>query len=147
MLKGACAPSAICALAMPRSASSSMTLWPRWARATARLMETVVLPTPPLPLAIPITWVWCRWCLSIQGLCFAACRAATDFFDWNLRELVFGLDALECQVHQRSGIKSHGSHAGLVTAPHSQNRQCMVAQGLEHLPGVGRLIELCQHDT
>ena len=50
-------PSAICALARPRSPSSSMTFLFIMVRATARLVESVVLPTPPLPLAMPITSV------------------------------------------------------------------------------------------
>src|SRR6218665_1354126 len=37
-------------LARPRSASSTSTRWPVRARAAARLAETKVLPTPPLPL-------------------------------------------------------------------------------------------------
>src|SRR3990167_5550151 len=37
-------------LARPRSASSTSTRWPRRLRAAARLAETKVLPTPPLPL-------------------------------------------------------------------------------------------------
>src|SRR3990167_336884 len=37
-------------LARPRSASSTRTRWPRRVRAAARLAETKVLPTPPLPL-------------------------------------------------------------------------------------------------
>ena len=53
-LYSARAPRAICALAKPRSASNNMTLKPIWRKATARLMEAVVLPTPPLPLAMPM---------------------------------------------------------------------------------------------
>ena len=34
-----------------------MTLCPIWLKATAKLMEVVVLPTPPLPLAMPMTSV------------------------------------------------------------------------------------------
>ena len=50
-------PRAICALARPRSASSNMTRSPISCSATARFTDTVVLPTPPLPLAMPITCV------------------------------------------------------------------------------------------
>ena len=42
-------------LARPRSASSTRTRWPLLARAAARLADTKVLPTPPLPLVIAIT--------------------------------------------------------------------------------------------
>ena len=42
-------------LARPRSASSTSTRWPRLARAAARLADTNVLPTPPLPLVTAIT--------------------------------------------------------------------------------------------
>jgi hypothetical protein len=48
---------AIWELAKPMSASNSMTLWPRCLKAIAKLTETVVFPTPPLPLAIPMTSV------------------------------------------------------------------------------------------
>ncbi len=41
-----------------------MTLAPDICRATAKLTDTVVLPTPPLPLAMPITSV--RLVLSIE---------------------------------------------------------------------------------
>ena len=34
------------------SASTTATLWPRWASATARFVVTDDLPTPPLPDAI-----------------------------------------------------------------------------------------------
>src|SRR3990167_275084 len=39
-------------LARPRSASSTSTRWPRRVRAAARLADTKVLPTPPLPLVM-----------------------------------------------------------------------------------------------
>src|SRR2546427_7580739 len=38
------------------SASMRPTLWPLWARATARLTATVDLPTPPLLEAIATAW-------------------------------------------------------------------------------------------
>ena len=50
-------PNAICALAKPRSASNSRTRLSIICKATAKLMAVVVLPTPPLPLAMPMTSV------------------------------------------------------------------------------------------
>ena len=49
--------SRICALLRPKSPSSRATLRPRLANSTARLTATVVFPTPPLPLVIPITFI------------------------------------------------------------------------------------------
>src|SRR5690606_26696901 len=48
-------PSITSTLARPRSVSSSRVRWPALTRAVARLTETEVLPTPPLPLAPAIT--------------------------------------------------------------------------------------------
>src|SRR5690606_28997365 len=48
-------PSITSTLARPRSVSSNRVRWPALARAVARLTETEVLPTPPLPLATAIT--------------------------------------------------------------------------------------------
>src|SRR6185437_979226 len=50
-----CSPSSTSTLASPRSASSSMTSRPCAAMATARLADTVVLPTPPFPPVTAIT--------------------------------------------------------------------------------------------
>jgi hypothetical protein len=48
-------PSSTSTLASPRSASTSITSRPVAAMDTARLVETVVLPTPPLPPVTAIT--------------------------------------------------------------------------------------------
>jgi len=49
-------PSSTSTLARPMSPSSSSVLRPVWAMAVERFTETVVLPTPPLPLATAITF-------------------------------------------------------------------------------------------
>src|SRR5262245_47570211 len=49
-------PSSTSTLARPRSPSSSSTRLPAALRAVARLIETLVLPTPPLP---PVTAITC----------------------------------------------------------------------------------------
>src|SRR5688500_6028149 len=46
---GVGSPGAVWAFAPPRSASTSITRLPRWASAIERLVETSVLPIPPLP--------------------------------------------------------------------------------------------------
>src|SRR5690606_15046583 len=79
-------PSITSTLARPRSVSSSRVRWPALTRAVARLTETEVLPTPPLPLATastrtgpagasapsgPLDRAWGRWgsgdCMAILG--------------------------------------------------------------------------------
>ena len=55
MWKRVCSPSKTSTLANPRSASTSMTSRPWAAIDTARLADTVVLPTPPLPPVTAIT--------------------------------------------------------------------------------------------
>ncbi len=55
-------PSSTSTLAKPRSASSSTTRRPRSARASARLTDTLVLPTPPLP---PVTAITCTGCIPM----------------------------------------------------------------------------------
>src|ERR1700721_867742 len=53
--KRVCSPSSTSTLANPRSASTNMTSRPCAAMDTARLADTVVLPTPPLPPVTAIT--------------------------------------------------------------------------------------------
>src|SRR5690606_16687962 len=48
-------PSITSTLARPRSVSSSRVRWPALTIAIARLTDTLVLPTPPLPLATAMT--------------------------------------------------------------------------------------------
>ena len=56
-LKGQVQPMAICEFAKPKSASKSITRLPDICSAMAKFTATVVLPTPPLPLATPMTSV------------------------------------------------------------------------------------------
>src|ERR1700735_5507188 len=67
-----CNPSSTSTLARPKSASTSMTARPAAAIDTARFVETVVLPTPPLPPVTAITFTG-REELSSSSLvaCFA----------------------------------------------------------------------------
>src|SRR5689334_3576784 len=60
-------PSIVCRLAAPRSASISVTRWPRRASARARFAAIVLLPTPPLPPPTAIVRVAARLGCSTMG--------------------------------------------------------------------------------
>ena len=84
MTTGGCSTPSIRGIEKPHtSASITATSWPRWARATARLVVTDDLPTPPLPDAIsstrvvlsgsangmarPSAWPWAAWLPAVAA--------------------------------------------------------------------------------
>ena len=113
-LQAGCKPSRTSTLARLRSASMSMTLRPRCASATDRLTETLVLPTPPLPLVTAMTLVGLaatasRSSVACTELSMACLRAAEAFgqVQFFRQELIFGC-VLKRLVHEPE-LAAHGA--------------------------------------
>src|SRR5579863_1935618 len=77
-LNRVCSPSSTSTLASPKSASTSITSRPCAAMATARLADTVVLPTPPLP---PVTAITLTGRVELSSASSSACAGVSRVLD------------------------------------------------------------------